>query len=153
MGGVLWLHTNVQNGLELLVIYIHFFLAFASASSVATWAFWKQHHYIWASIVGIAQVLLIAKPYLPFIKNEKDYLEMSFEFDYLYLQYEKLWFCFEYKKKDNEIIEQTFYKFRDKELEIEKSHRNVHCPKINFIIKKAYKEVLNHSKINFSIGG
>jgi len=63
-----------------------FFLAFVSTSSVAAWAIWTKAPGVWAAIVTVAQVLHIGKPYLPFMKHDKQFLEMSFEFEALYLQ-------------------------------------------------------------------
>ena len=47
-----------------------FILALGSAGSVAAWAIWNEFPYVWASIVGISQILHVAKPYIPFLKND-----------------------------------------------------------------------------------
>ena len=129
-----------------------FFLALASATSVATWAIWEQYPKLWACIIGVSQVLLIAKPYIPFIKNDKEYLEMSFEFEALYLAYEKLWYEFEYKKRNISKIDHDFYEYREKEIQIERMHKQVHCPELKFLIRKSNDEARKALNLNFTSG-
>jgi len=126
-----------------------FVLAFVSTSSVATWAFWNKYPLVWAWIVGISQILTIAKNYFPFIKNEKDFLEMSFEFEILYIEYEKLWFDNEYEVIEKENAEFIFYKLREREIEIEKIYKQSQCPKIKHIMARVYKEVETAINLNF----
>lgn len=117
-----------------------FFLAFASASSVATWAIWEKFPVFWAIIVGISQVLILAKPYIPFTKGEREFSDQSLLFDDLYLSYEKLWY--EYKKPnvDEDQIEKKYYILREKELDINTRFKNIVCPKFKSLIHEADNE-------------
>jgi len=126
-----------------------FFLSIASASSVAAWALWQRIPGLWAGIVAIAQVLHIAKPYIPFMKHDKEYLEQSFEFETLYLGYEKLWFEYEDGRIEEMKAEEVFYKFREKETEIERSYKNACCPNFKFILDKAQKATVEALSRNF----
>jgi hypothetical protein len=118
---------------------------------VAAWAIWKQYPLAWATIVAIAQVLHVAKPYLPFLGFEKDYLAMSYEFERLYLMYERLWYDFENETISEEDAGKLFYQYREHEVEIENKYRHSRCPeKNNRLIKKTEKETLSALALNFN---
>lgn len=130
-----------------------FILAFASASSVATWAIWKLYPALWASIVGVAQLLHVAKPYVSFIGNDKDYLEMSFEFEGLYLEYERLWYDLENVRIESAQAEKQFYALRQKEIEIEKSHKHIGWwPRFEFLMQRIQRDTNTALALNFEQG-
>ena len=93
-----------------------FFLSFASASSVAAWTVWSDIPGVWAAIVSISQLLHIAKPYFPFLKNDRELFEIGFQYESLYILYEKLWFKYENGALTPEQVEVEFYKYRDLEM-------------------------------------
>ncbi len=126
-----------------------FILAFASASSVAAWAIWETFPVIWASIVTVSQVLHIAKPYIPFVKNDREFIEMSLLYESLYLSYEKMWF--DYRKSDHneEEIEKYFYILRKKEHEITKKFKHIVCPILKGLIKESDEETNSFLETNF----
>jgi len=128
------------------------FLSFASASCVAAWAIWQKHHIIWAVILAIAQVLHIARPYIRFLKSEKEFLAMSFEFKHLYLSYERLWYDFENGVVTEEEAEKRFYEFRKREIDIERTYQSTHTPQINFLMSKAQRDTYSELSLNFEIG-
>ncbi|MDZ4198433.1 MAG: hypothetical protein U1E27_04015 [Kiritimatiellia bacterium] len=130
-----------------------FFLAFASTGSVAAWAIWRQHSAVWAIIVAVAQVFHIAKPYIPFLGKETDFLVMSFDFERLYLQYERLWYDFEGDRIQADEAEVIFYQYREREIEIEQTHKSSSCPEIGFLIRKAQRETDSALALNFETGG
>jgi hypothetical protein len=129
--------------------FVSIFLSLASAGSVAAWAIWKDTPGVWATIIGLAQLLHVAKPYLPFIGAEKELQSMSFEFDKLYLFYEQLWFDLENDKVSASKAETLFYQYREKEIEIERNSK-VRCPKISFLIAKAQNETESALARNFA---
>jgi hypothetical protein len=129
-----------------------FMLAFASTSCVAAWAVWQRHPAVWAWIVAIAQVFHIGRPYVPFLKHEKDFLEMSFEFDVLYLDYERLWFAFENGQVNEQTAERRFYGFREREIDIEKAHKHVHTPRFRWVMERAQERTYTALGLNFPVG-
>lgn len=129
-----------------------FILAVASASSIATWAVWKQVPIVWAAIIAGGQLLHIGKDYLPSIKNDKAFLEMSFEYEFLYLEYEQLWYAFEHKTVDETSAGQKFYQFRQKEVEIEKSHKDARCPTPKRRMKRINEATNRALNMNFPQG-
>lgn len=126
------------------------FLSFASASSVATWVVWEKMPLLWAAIVTIAQMFHLAKPYLLFMKNDKDFLEMSFEFESLYLEYERLWVAYDDGRLQGKEAEDRFYALREKEAGIEKAHKQLHCPRLNRLIIKAELQAKAALALNFT---
>ena len=129
-----------------------FFLSFVSAGCITAWAIWQQHPILWAIIVAIAQVLHIARPYIMFLKSEKDFLAMSFEFKHLYLSYERLWYDLENEIVTAELAEKKFYELREKEIQIERIYQSTYTPKINFLISKAQRDTDSELSLNFEIG-
>ncbi len=127
-----------------------FLLAITSATGVAAWALWQQHTTTWAFIIGGAQLLQIAIPFIPFLKHETDFLTMSFEFERLYLEYEKLWYAVEEETIEQNAAMETFYKLREREIEIEHSHKDARCPKPQRWVQKMYEETQVNLSLNFS---
>ncbi|NQT91335.1 MAG: hypothetical protein HQ559_01140 [Lentisphaerae bacterium] len=127
-----------------------FFLSFASASSVAAWAFWESVPGLWASIVATAQALHLAKPYVPFMKHDKDFLEMSFEFEHLYLEYERFWVAYDDDRIPEEEAETKFYELREKGIEIEERHKQARCPRFKQLMAMADRDVKTALALNFT---
>jgi hypothetical protein len=125
-----------------------FGLALTSASSVATWALWQQHTRIWAIIIGVGQLAQVALPYVPFLKNEKEYLGMSFEFENLYLEYEQLWYDLQDKTVTETSAKERLTQLRAREIEIEKA--GVRCPKKEQWIERINTETESVLKLDFS---
>lgn len=128
-----------------------FFLSLSSAGSVAAWAIWDKYQIVWAIIVGCAQILHVAKPYIPFLGKEKDFLSASYDYDTLYLKYERLWYDLENEKIEKQEIEKLFYKYRQEEIDLEKRHKASSCPEINFITKKAQKDLNTYLALNYEM--
>ena len=126
-----------------------FFLAFAAASSVSAWAIWEKYPVVWASIVAISQVLHIAKPYVPFIGRDREFMEMSLQFELLYLAYEKLWFDYAKDDHDEDVMEKTFYGCRKKELDISSRFKHIVCPEIKSLMAKSDAETNKYLGDNF----
>jgi len=129
---------------------ISFVLAIASTGSVATWALWNKFPWIWSFIVAISQLLHVAKHHLPYLKYERDLIEMSIKYDDIYLKYEMLWYDYEQKKINGIQAEENFYKLRQNENKLENDYKTVRCPEIKGIIKKAHLETLKSLKLHFS---
>jgi len=120
--------------------FYSFFLAISSAGCVAAWSIWENYPIIWALIVALSQVLILAKPYLPFIKNDRELLEMSYKYDSLYIHYEKLWFKNEKPDSSETEVESTFYKLRDSEVNFSKQFKQVYCPDFSGLSKKVSEQ-------------
>lgn len=125
---------------------LSFLLALTSASSVAAWTLWQQHRTVWAVIIGVGQILLIAVPHIPFLKSDKEFLTMSFEFESLYLRYEQLWYDFRDGTIEEAAAKVVINELRLKEVEIEKA--GVRCPRIQRWMDRVATEVESVLKLD-----
>jgi len=126
-----------------------FFLALTSTGSVAAWAIWQKCPTLWACIVGLSQVLHVAKPYIPFIKNDDAFREMSYVFERLYIEYERLWHAWEEGQVDDAVAEERFYEFREREIEIQESRKEANCPQIQHLMKRVQRDTYTALALNF----
>jgi hypothetical protein len=69
------------------------FVGIATAGSIVTWTIWQTVPKFWAVVVGATQVLVAAKPYIPFLTRDKDYSDSSNKLERLYLDYEVLFYA------------------------------------------------------------
>ncbi len=118
----------------------------ALLSSVAAWRLWQQHQTVWALLIGAGQILMVAVPHIPFLKSEKEFLAMSYEFENLYLCYERLWYDVRDGTVDENTAKETISELRSKEVEIEKS--GVHCPRIQKWIKRIEEDTQSVLKLD-----
>jgi hypothetical protein len=81
---------------------------------------------------------MVAVPHVPFLKSEKEFLTMSYEFEGLYLRYEQLWYDIRDGSMDESTAKEKVNELRSKEVEIEKS--GVHCPRNQKWIKRMEEE-------------
>lgn len=125
------------------------FLSLASASSVATWAMWKELPYLWAAIVAISQVLHVVKPYLPFSKGSRDFIEMSLLYEEIYLEYECLWYDNIKQNRNESSIEKRLGVLKQKELGIDKRYKHIVCPVFKSLINESDAETNNFLTNNF----
>ena len=91
-------------------------------------------------------ILLIALPHVPFLKSEKEFLSMSFDFEGLYLRYERLWYDFRDSTIDEAAAKVTINELRAKEVEIEKA--GVRCPRIQRWIDRVATDVKSVLKLD-----
>jgi hypothetical protein len=104
---------------------------------------------MWASVVGVSQFLHIAKPYVPFIKHEKEYRDMSLLYESLYLAYERLWYDFSKGVVDSEKLEETFFNLRKQEHNLSTRFKHVICPEYKSLILKADEQTNKFIENNF----
>jgi len=122
------------------------FLAICASAGIAGWSIWKDQAKIWAVVIGISQVVSVARPYMPFLKNESKFIGVSFELEALYLRYERLWYKLQGNPADTSI-ESRFSKLREKGLEIEK--HGPQFPRFKRWIDRINKDKDNALRIDF----
>ena len=78
-------------------------------------------------------------------------LEMSLEFERLYLQYERLWISFEQGQLSEKACLERFHQLRDKEYEIVRANKHIHsrCPELAFLIEKAMEDTYTALELDF----
>jgi hypothetical protein len=114
---------------------------------VASWALWKQHAAIWATIIAVGQLLQIAILYIPFLKNEKEFLTASFELENVYLKYEQLWYDLEDGSVDEAAAKKTLNELRAKALEIERVSPT--CPERKRWLSRIRSKALAELELDF----
>lgn len=76
---------------QMFDLFLNLFLVFATTSSVAAWAIWKEFPLLWAFIIAISQLITISKPYFLFPKYIKVFHEKNILWQQLSLELEELW--------------------------------------------------------------
>jgi hypothetical protein len=84
------------------------------------------------------------------MKHDKDFLEMSFEFESLYLEYERFWVAYDDDRIPDDEAETRFYELREKGLEIEKMHKHTPCPEFKGLMAKSDQKSTSAIALNFS---
>ena len=74
---------------------------------------------------------------------------MSFQFERLYLDYERLWVAYENDRLSEEEAESKFYELRERATEIEESHKQMHCWRFKGLIAYAERETFTALALNF----
>lgn len=72
---------------------------------------------------------------------------MSYEFRALYLEYERLWFGMENGELSNAEIESRFYKYRKKEVDIERNHSE--CPRFERLVLHSQRETYEFTDFQY----
>ncbi|HBR93309.1 MAG TPA: hypothetical protein DEA90_04005 [Opitutae bacterium] len=126
---------------------INFIIGFVSSASIAAWALWDNIPWLWASIVVVSQIIIVAKPYLPFIKDVNTYIEYSYDLERLYLEYEGHWHQLE--KVDFDGAEEIFKKLRQSELAINEKFKKIQTPDLKILSSAARRKIDKFVEIQF----
>ncbi len=65
--------------------------AVASSASIAAWAVWKEHAFIWAAIIAISQVVEALKDVFPMTKKLKAASEHTIQLESLFIDAQLEW--------------------------------------------------------------
>ena len=123
-------------------------MALASSASVGLWLVWKEHPALWASIIGASQVIIVAKPFLPFLRKTADYTRCALELEKLYNSSEKIWFECE-KTKEAAGYETALAQLREKKLKIDTTFSSLPLPEVRYITRKAREDIDSFMQLNF----
>ena len=94
------------------------FLALTSSGSIASWAIWRDFELVWASIIAMATVINVIKPYFPFHKYIREVDKTSTQLDILHLDFERLWFKSEQGKLANDAGFEEVMELKKRSMEI-----------------------------------
>lgn len=124
------------------------FLATVSSTSVAAWLVWKDYPAIWATAIGFSQVIIVAKPFLPFLRKSADYKRCALELERLYNLSEKFWF--ECERLDVEAeYEKQLAQLRDKKHKIDTQFASLPLLNLSYLIKKSRADIDDFMNLNF----
>lgn len=63
--------------------YLNIFVAIASSGGVGAWLIWKEASYLWACIIGLAQIFTVIKEFLPYKQRIKVLPSLMYDLDQL----------------------------------------------------------------------
>jgi hypothetical protein len=127
--------------------WLSIFLALVSSVSVGSWLIWKEHPEIWATIIGVSQLIIIIKPFFPILEQESEFVKYSLDLNKLSLIYEKLWRKCDKNGFDN--CEEAFSQLKGEEHNLIDKYSALRIPEYQFLIRKARKRIDSYIEINF----
>lgn len=160
-------YWNTLKELRTHVIYLHeyaihsewwdkalnIFLAFASSSSIAAWAIWKDQQVIWACIIALAQVVSAIKPFLPYKQRLSVISDFNNKIQEIALECEKKWFDVAEGLLTEKEIHDLQIELRNKAFDAEKRIlKGVILPTNNKILKSAETKADRFLRNNYHFG-
>lgn len=130
---------------------INIFLAFASSTSIAAWAIWKEYDMLWAVIIATSQIITVIKPYFPFYKYVK---ELNLKYTRLVninVDIEKLWDSYSHNQITNAEASSLYYSLKKDCNEILKFSDDSVFGQSKKIEKKANECTKNYLETNYSV--
>lgn len=123
-------------------------LALGTAGTVASWPLWQTYPIYWAVFLGVIQILQIVKPYVPYVGTEKQFLDTSYKFERLFLDFELLWKQFERGTIHGDEIDLRFKELRERGLEIESEYSLI-IPEWNNLMERANEKKESFMQLNY----
>lgn len=130
---------------------LNIILAFASCSSIASWAVWQTVPFLWAGIIALSQVIAAIKPQFPLSKTVRELNSALIKLEYLALDFEKFWYQCEHKQLSDDLITETYYDLRKKSTEILNFSDEIILPTIRSYIDKANLQTKTYLESNFRV--
>lgn len=125
-------------------------IAIASSGTIGAWLIWKQYPIIWASILGISQVINIIKPLLPYLKDKEALAESYIFYETLHLDYERLWIEYE-ADEDEQTATSKYLQLKDKELQVIDKLKSIKVNNYKKIERLARIEWANYLQSNYNV--
>jgi hypothetical protein len=97
-------------------LILNLFLLITTSSSITAWAVWKELPILWAIIIGVSQVITIAKPYFLFPKYIKIFNEKSIYWQQLSIEIEELWVNTNYSHITEEESSVKYFELKRKSM-------------------------------------
>ncbi|PHN85113.1 hypothetical protein CSB62_15630 [Vibrio splendidus] len=121
--------------------HLNIFLAITSSTSIAAWAIWKDHAFIWGVIIAVSQVVTAIKPFLPFKKRLAALNQLGDSISKLSLLAERDWFYVAEGKWTEHEIHSKWADLKEKSLTAEKKCLgNLTLPRNKGALQKAEEE-------------
>lgn len=123
---------------------ISFFCALVSTGSVAAWAIWDVYPYAWATIVAIAQVVILFKQhFLPFTLQLSSLTFLLPQLELLLIDIEDDWLSIEDLPDD--VLRRKIKKYRERYAEIDHTFAKItDFPDSKRIARKAKSDCINY---------
>lgn len=116
--------------------WLEVLLVITSSGAVAGWLLWTHVPWLWAAVIGAAQLVKVIKPFLPFLK-EKDQLAASYVFyEQQHHAYEQLWDALEFGDSNEAEIKEAYERLKDQGLQEVERTAHFRVPEWAFLVNK-----------------
>lgn len=120
-----------------------------SSGSVGGWLIWEGT-YLWAALIGLAQLLKLLKPILPYLKDREELARTFLFYEELHLGYEKAWETLD-EKGDDAVAQKQYFALKEQELKQLKRIKHLKVPDYQIIRKKADEDWNNYLNQHYQI--
>jgi hypothetical protein len=119
---------------------INIFLCVTSISGIASWMIWRQFPWVWAIVVGAAQVANAIRGFLPFKKQKEAVISFAPELEHLINEVERSWNLINLGIPDSEIV-QMIFEYNEMFTSIENKYINeIYFPVNKRLLNKSSKD-------------
>lgn len=119
-----------------------------SSGGIGGWLIWQDIPYVWAALIGAAQLTKLLKPVLPFLKEKEELADAYRFYEDHYLEYEELWDAME-RSSLSEDVSVAYYRLRRKEVEQVGRMKDLRVPGF-FLIRRQTERIWNQFlQLNF----
>lgn len=129
---------------------VNIVLAITSSGSIGGWLIWKEYPYVWASILGVSQLINLVKPHLPYLKDKEQLAETYIFYETLHLDYERLWMEVEDTENESSLTDK-YFQLKDKELQVLDKLKNIKVNNYNKIETLARQEWAEYLRSNYNV--
>ncbi|PMY71018.1 MULTISPECIES: hypothetical protein [Pseudomonas] len=124
--------------------WINITLAVASSSSIAAWAIWKDHAFVWSVFIALTQLLSVAYKFLPFKSRIKPLSSASIEMSVLADEAEKEWYRVSNGDFSGGEVNDKRFSLRKRSSKIMSNFSTVSLPKSERLLAKAKNETVTY---------
>lgn len=124
---------------------VNIFLAITSNTSIAAWAVWGRIPLLWATLIGLSQLVTAVKGYLPYQRRIKQLAEVNSDLERLYLFAESRWYSVSEGELDNAEINELIAEIKRRKLKTVDEHlRITPLPPNEALLSKAEDEATKY---------
>ena len=126
-------------------------LALTSSGAVAGWLLWQQLPWVWAAIIGLAQLIKVLKPHLPFLKEQQRLAASYVFYQQQYYHYECLWEDMEAGGLSDEELRQRYRDIKSRQLEEDERSAHFRVHEYRFLVRKTERDWREDLRNNYQI--
>lgn len=126
-------------------------LVVASSGAIAGWLLWQHLPWLWAAIIGAAQLIKVLKPHLPWLK-EREQLAASYVFyQQQHYHFECLWEALEAETEAEEATRTRYLDLKAKEVEENERTAHFRVPEWRLIVRKTERDWQQYLQTNHQV--
>lgn len=129
---------------------IEVIIVVTSSGAVGGWLVWQHIPYLWAVLIGSAQLLKIVKPYVPFLKDQSLLETTQLFYEELHLSYQEQWF--ERSETNSDAINSSaYFSLQKRELKHLDKIKHLKIPEFNKLTQKTEALWNQYIQTNYQI--